>query len=47
MAGGIWESDCKKIYLVVSFPEKKKKIQEKSESHSCGSFKVLDTTFET
>lgn len=46
MAGGIWESDCKKIYLVVSFPEKKK-IQEKTESHSCGSFKVLDTTFET
>ena len=37
------ESDCKKTYLVVSFPEKK----SKSESHSCGSFEVLDATFET
>lgn len=42
------ESDCSKTYLVVSFPEtNKKKIQEKSESHSGGSFEVLDTTFET
>lgn len=40
------QSDCKKTYLVVSFPEKNK-IQEKSESHSCGSFEVRDTTFET
>ena len=38
------ESDFKKTYLVVSFPEKKK---SKSESHSCGSSEVLDATFET